>query len=160
METLCLQIQFPNLEDLKLTSVNLEKLWPDQITELSPCIKNLTTLIIDGCDNLSYLFAYSMIDCFAQLKKLEICYCKSIEEVIVTEGKDLLFPKLDTLKLKGLPKFVRFCTGNLINCPSLKVLSIENCPCLQSFVTSPSDVGTSSSGAIEVNSALFDEKVF
>ncbi|KAJ9159368.1 hypothetical protein P3X46_024877 [Hevea brasiliensis] len=160
----CSQIQFPNLTDLKLSSINVGKIWPNKLIGLSSCIERLTTLIIDGCGHLSYLFTSSMVGSLAQLKKLEICDCKSMEVVIIKEEGEMmskmLFPKLDTLKMKGLPKFIRFCIGNLIECPSMRVLWIENCPHLQTFISSSitKNLGITS-GAGQASATLFDEKV-
>ena len=82
-----MQITFPNLIDLKL---------PSYIQ------KTLTTLVIDGCENLSYLFTPSMIENLAHLKNLEICNCKSMKEVIAAEETttNILFPELEFLKVK------------------------------------------------------------
>ncbi|XP_043808127.1 uncharacterized protein LOC122722173 isoform X2 [Manihot esculenta] len=147
------KIRFPNLADMKLVGINVEMIWPCQHKALSPSIEKLTTLIVDGCGNLNFLFTSSIVGSLAQLKVLEICDCKSMEEVILAAGEGetmskILLPKLDSLKLKGLPKLVRFCIAKLIECPSLKVLKMENCPRLQAFVST------------QVNTALFDEKVW
>ncbi|XP_065853543.1 uncharacterized protein [Euphorbia lathyris] len=95
-----------------------------------------------------------MVKNLAQLEKLEISNCSSMREVIVTEEleEEILFPKLDLLKLKHLSKLERFCSGNLIRCPLLNVLRVESCPYLQTFVSSSmrNDVGITT---------LFDEKV-
>uniref|UniRef100_A0A2C9WFZ5 NB-ARC domain-containing protein n=1 Tax=Manihot esculenta TaxID=3983 RepID=A0A2C9WFZ5_MANES len=147
------KIRFPNLADMKLVGINVEMIWrPCQHKALSPSIEKLTTLIVDGCGNLNFLFTSSIVGSLAHLKVLEICDCKSMEEVILAAGEGetmskILLPKLDSLKLKGLPKLVRFCIAKLIECPSLKVLKMENCPRLQAFVST------------QVNTALFDEKV-
>uniref|UniRef100_A0A2C9WG31 AAA+ ATPase domain-containing protein n=1 Tax=Manihot esculenta TaxID=3983 RepID=A0A2C9WG31_MANES len=147
------KIRFPNLADMNLVGINVEMIWPCQHKALSPSIEKLTTLIVDGCGNLNFLFTSSIVGSLAQLKVLEICDCKSMEEVILAAGEGetmskILLPKLDSLKLKGLPKLVRFCTAKLIECPSLKVLKMGNCPRLQAFVST------------QANTSLFDEKVW
>ncbi|XP_043808039.1 disease resistance protein At4g27190 [Manihot esculenta] len=147
------KIRFPNLADMNLVGINVEMIWPCQHKALSPSIEKLTTLIVDGCGNLNFLFTSSIVGSLAHLKVLEICDCKSMEEVILAAGEGetmnkILLPKLDSLKLKGLPKLVRFCIAKLIECPSLKVLKMGNCPRLQTFVST------------QVNAALFDEKVW
>ncbi|KAF2294862.1 hypothetical protein GH714_024599 [Hevea brasiliensis] len=160
------KIGFPNLEDIKLCGINVKMIWPNQHIESSLYIEKLTTLIVDGCGNLNYLFTSSIVGSLAQLKTLEICECKSMEEVIIAEGEGemmskMLFPKLHSLKLKGLPRIVRFCTANLIECPSLKVLRVDNCPHLHAFLSTctSKNVGTSS-GVTQANATLFDEKVW
>ncbi|KDP23578.1 hypothetical protein JCGZ_23411 [Jatropha curcas] len=155
------KIQFPNLVDLKLASINVEKIWPSELTELSPWITNLTSLIIDTCENLSYLFTSSIVESLAKLINIEIRDCKSMKEVIVTNREEMksimLFPKLVSMKLKGLPSLRRFCTAKFIECPSLKVLWIENCPQLQAFISSSRRTYAGTSG--QANSTLFDEKI-
>ncbi|XP_065874261.1 uncharacterized protein [Euphorbia lathyris] len=144
------KIQFPNLVELKLSLINVEKIWHNHSIEFYPFDK-LTTFIVEGCGNFASVLTSSVVRSLAQLKKFEICDCKSMEEVIRTVGETekIIFPKLSYLKLKGLPKVVKFCSGNLIQCPSMEVLLIENCARLQTFV-SISDEDTST---------LFDEKV-
>ena len=84
---LFMQNTFSSLTDIKLSSIGVKKIWSSQLLlELSPCIqKTLTTLVIDGCEDLSHLLTPSMIENLAQLKNLEICNCKSMKEVIATE---------------------------------------------------------------------------
>eukprot|EP00257_Ricinus_communis_P022602 XP_015582379.1 uncharacterized protein LOC8285801 [Ricinus communis] len=152
--------QFPGLTDLKLSSISIEKIWSTRLMETSASIQNLTSLIVDDCGNLSYLFTNFMVKNFTHLKKLEISNCNFMEEVIVAQEledgmESKIFPKLDFLKLKCLPMFIRFCTSNLLECPSLKVLWIESCPLLQTFISPP----MSNNGAGQGRAALFDEKV-
>ena len=101
---LFMQITFPNLTDIKLSSIGVKKIWSSQLLlELSPCIqKTLTTLVIDGCEDLSHLLTPSMIENLAQLKNLEICNCKSMKEVIAAEvtTAKILFSELEFLKVK------------------------------------------------------------
>ncbi|KAB5529219.1 hypothetical protein DKX38_019300 [Salix brachista] len=140
-QKLCMQIEFPNLEDLKLSSIEVEKIWQDQPGELSCWFVRLTSLIVEGCRNLKYLFTTSMVESLAQLKRLELCDCVSLEEIIIKNGlgeeknvRGMMLPKLEFLKLKGLPNLTRFCTGHLIQCCFLQQLWIENCPALKKIV--------------------------
>ena len=112
-----------------------------------------------------------------QLKYLYIEDCKVMEEILLlTEdlGEEeiipkVLFPRLEVLILKDLPVLKRFCVGSNIKFPSLKVLEIEKCPKLESFIFKPvsSDM-TLSKELKEVNSEeisqiamqpLFNEEV-
>ncbi|WCJ43237.1 Disease resistance protein At4g27190 [Euphorbia peplus] len=148
------KIEFPNLINLMLLSTSVKNIWSNQLTDVSPCTKNLTSLIVDGCWNLGFIFTSSMVRNLAQLEKLEISNCSSLRAVVVSEDlqEEILFLKLDHLKLKQLPKLESFCSGNLIECPLLSVLRVESCPNLHSFVSSSirTDVGVT---------ALFDKKV-
>ncbi|KAF2298556.1 hypothetical protein GH714_024107 [Hevea brasiliensis] len=160
---LCMQITFPNLAELKLSSVSLEKIWSNQLTQLSP---RLTILEVDGCENLNYVFPSSVVESLAQLKRLEICNCKSVEEIIAPQrlGEEtvikILFPKLGLLKLSGLPKLTSFFSGNSIEFPSLKVLVIGHCAELRTFISISESTDVASSSEFgQVDSILFDEKL-
>uniref|UniRef100_A0A6N2LET3 Disease resistance protein At4g27190-like leucine-rich repeats domain-containing protein n=1 Tax=Salix viminalis TaxID=40686 RepID=A0A6N2LET3_SALVM len=158
------KIEFPNLEDLKLSSIEVEKIWQDQPGELSCWFVRLTSLIVEGCRNLKYLFTTSMVESLAQLKRLDICDCVSMEEIIIKNGlgeeENVRLPKLEFLKLKGLPNLTRFCTGHLIQCCFLQELWIEDCPALKTFISnSLSTDAVANNQFEETNSTLFDEKV-
>ncbi|KAJ6918356.1 disease resistance protein [Populus alba x Populus x berolinensis] len=107
-------ILFPNLEDLKLSSIKVEKIWHNQPAVQPPCVKNLASIVVESCSKLNYLLTSSMVESLAQLERLEIRNCESMEEIVVPEGigegKMMLFPKLLRLALIGLPKLTRFCT--------------------------------------------------
>ncbi|KAJ6694555.1 hypothetical protein OIU85_005255 [Salix viminalis] len=166
-QKLCMQIEFPNLEDLKLSSIEVEKIWPDQPGELSYRFVRLTSLIVEGCRNLKYLFTTSMVESLAQLKRLELCDCVSMEEIIIKNGlgeeenvRGMMLPKLEFLKLKGLPNLTRFCTGHLIQCCFLQELWIEDCPALKTFISNSLSTDAVANNQFgETNSTLFDEKV-
>ncbi|XP_050227624.1 uncharacterized protein LOC126677179 [Mercurialis annua] len=80
-----------------------------------------------------------MVTSLSHLKRIEIRDCKLIKEIILTEEtkkktSKILFPKLDSLSLDGLPKLSRFCSGHPIEFQSLKELDIISCHALTSFV--------------------------
>ncbi|XP_022747149.1 uncharacterized protein LOC111296924 isoform X3 [Durio zibethinus] len=92
-----------------------------------------------------------MVESFVQLKTLNIERCNELEEIIiVTEGlveeeermRKLVFPKLDRLKLRNLPKLKRFGFGNPIEFPSLTYLYIKGCPVLNTVHFDSTSVGT------------------
>ncbi|KAB5529267.1 hypothetical protein DKX38_019348 [Salix brachista] len=160
------KIEFPNLEDLKLSSIEVEKIWQDQPVELSYGFVRLTSLIVEGCRNLKYLFTTSMVESLAQLKRIELRDCVSMEEIIIKNGLGeeenvrVMLPKLEFLKLKGLPNLTRFCTGHLIQCCFLQQLWIEDCPALKTFISNSSSTDAVANNQFEeTNSTLFDEKV-
>ncbi|PNX87315.1 putative CC-NBS-LRR resistance protein [Trifolium pratense] len=75
------QVAFPNLDALKLSSLNLNKIWDDN--HQSMC--NLTSLIVESCAELKYLFLSTMVGSFKNLKHLEISNCPLMEEIIAKE---------------------------------------------------------------------------
>ncbi|KAH9688972.1 hypothetical protein KPL70_015286 [Citrus sinensis] len=134
------KVAFPNLETLKLSAINSETIWHNQLPAMSSCIQNLTRLIVHGCNNLKFLFSTSLVRSFVQLQHLEIRKCMDLEgivfpeEMIEEERKDIVFPQLNFLKMKDLAKLTRFCSGNCIELPSLKQLRMAKCPELKAFI--------------------------
>uniref|UniRef100_A0A6N2MH75 AAA+ ATPase domain-containing protein n=1 Tax=Salix viminalis TaxID=40686 RepID=A0A6N2MH75_SALVM len=107
----------PKMKTFSLGILSTPKLRKDQPGELSYGFVRLTSLIVEGCRNLKYLFTTSMVESLAQLKRLELCDCVSMEEIIIKNGlgeeanaRGTMLPKLEALKLKGLPNLTRFCT--------------------------------------------------
>ena len=97
-----------------------------------------------------------MANSVVQLKLLEIIDCKLMEAVIVEEEKGssvVLFPNLQDLTLRNLPKLARFCyvNRNLIDpCSSLE----------QNMTASEECSGMDSKENLQANiQPLFDEKV-
>ncbi|KAL4378410.1 hypothetical protein GQ457_02G040550 [Hibiscus cannabinus] len=129
---------FPKLEKLKLSSISIERIWVPQ----DFCsTQNLTSLIIEGCTNLKHVLSDSMALHLRQLKCLEISECKCIREIIsmseASRNKVLLicFPRLKSLKFKGLGKLIGFCHEDYtVEFPALKIIEIENCPELKGFI--------------------------
>jgi len=166
-QNMCMQILLPNLEDLLLSSIKVEKMWHDQPAVQPPCVKNLASIAVESCSNLNYLLTSSMVQSLAQLKRLEICNCESMEEIVVPEGigegkmmSKMLFPELLSIVLVRLPKLTRFCTTNLLECHSLKVLMVGNCPELKEFISIPSSADVPAmSKPDNTKSAFFDDKV-
>ncbi|GKV53377.1 hypothetical protein SLEP1_g59908, partial [Rubroshorea leprosula] len=96
-------------------------------------------LIIQGCDNLEYLFSSSIARGLVMLGQVEIRECKRMRKIIVTENaeekENLIFPQLNFLLLKDLQNIVGFYSGNcIVEFPSLKQLQLLNCPKLEGFI--------------------------
>ncbi|GKV46148.1 hypothetical protein SLEP1_g53156 [Rubroshorea leprosula] len=113
------QVEFPNLEFLRLSSLNSKQIWHIS-SEQTASVKNLKKLFVEDCGNLEYLLRSSMIKSFEQLRELKIFDCKMMEGIIKEEERmcEIFFPKLDTLELEDLPKLTRF--------KCLSAASIEN----------------------------------
>ncbi|KAA8539115.1 hypothetical protein F0562_025807 [Nyssa sinensis] len=109
------KVLFPTLENVTLTGLNkMRKIWHRQLP----------------------------VENFYRLKCLEIRDCDLVEKVCEVEGDDdeedavntLIFSKLRTLKLENLQEFVGIYTT--IEWPSLKILTIKNCPKITTFPNS------------------------
>jgi len=147
---LLLQLKELRLESLgELVSIGLENSWTEpfvrnietfeviscsSLENLVTCtvsFSNLICLKVENCDNLSYLFTSSTAKSLAQLQRMEIIWCKSIEEIVSKEGDvsdedEIIFWQLSCLNLDNLWNLRSFYRGSL-NFPSLKELSIAHC---------------------------------
>ncbi|GLT87870.1 hypothetical protein SLE2022_059270 [Rubroshorea leprosula] len=131
------KVVLPNLEELQLHWMNVNIEWHTSITSL--CVEKLKKLIIQGCDNLEYLFLSSIARGLVMLNQVEIRECKRMREIIITENaeekENLIFPQLNFLLLKDLQNIVGFYSGNcIVEFPSLKQLQVLNCPELEGFI--------------------------
>jgi hypothetical protein len=148
------QVVFPNLKSLKLSSVGLEDTQHNQhgatkslwLLENMSRFQNLLQLEVQGSNNIKYLLSYSTARCLVQLKYLHILKCEVMEEILVTEVaeetiSEVLFPLLDSLHLKELPILKRLCKGSNIKFPALKELVIEHCPNFKTFISKPTILG-------------------
>ena len=159
------QVVFPKLEVLKLSSVPFNKFWDGQLPARLCWIQNLTSLTVEGCDGLTFLCSSSMsTNLFVQLKTLEIRRCQNMAEIILTEeyGDQVkntvkMFPKLEFLKLEALGNLEKFCTSaSYIEFPRLRYLIIDGTPKLGPFIVDP----IMSKNVIDsAGHHLFDEKV-
>ncbi|GAY54355.1 hypothetical protein CUMW_156120, partial [Citrus unshiu] len=129
------KVIFPNLEKLKLSSINIEKIWHDQYPlMLNSCSQNLTNLTVETCSHLKFLFPYSMVDSLVRLQQLEIRKCESMEAVIDTTDIEI----------------------NSVEFPSLHHLRIVDCPNLRSFIS----INSSEEKILHTDTQpLFDEKL-
>ncbi|CAN6721747.1 unnamed protein product [Malus baccata var. baccata] len=106
-------------------------------------LPNLTSLEVHRCNLLTFVLSSSMARNLAQLQKLEIARCESMEEIISTkeygeEKTDVMFCKLQHLELGYLPELSRFCSASCnVQFPSLEGLEIRNCEKLKGFVFDP-----------------------
>ena len=146
---------FPNLETLELSSIHSEEILPQnqhrasssfKLTNIQtdPRFQNLRNLKVIGSANLKYLLSSSTARFMVQLKFLDIEKCKVMEEIILIEdlrqeqtSPMVFFPQLEYLFLKDLPVLKRFCVGSNVRFPYLKLLQIEQCPKLESFIFKP-----------------------
>ncbi|KAH9688191.1 Disease resistance protein [Citrus sinensis] len=106
------KVTLPNLENLELHSINVERIWQNQVAGMS-CVSS-----------------------FVRLQRIEIEKCRVLEELIVMDNQEerknntVIFPQLQYLKMYDLEKLTSFCTGDLdiLEFPSLKELRISRCP--------------------------------
>lgn len=114
----------------------------DQLQEAS-YMQNLIFLCISMCQNLEHLFSLTMARSLVQLRTLIVEECGSIKEIsVIREAREeespketILFSKLERLELHSLSN-LGSCSGAkhlAIQCPSLKILRISQCPKLKTL---------------------------
>ncbi|RHN79198.1 putative P-loop containing nucleoside triphosphate hydrolase, leucine-rich repeat domain, L [Medicago truncatula] len=120
------QVEFPYLDTLKLSSLlNLNQIWDDN--HQSMC--NLTSLIVDKCVGLKYLFPSTLVESFMNLKHLEISNCHMMEEIIAKKErnhalKEVQFLKLEKIILKDMNNLKTIWHHQF---ETLKILEVNNC---------------------------------
>ncbi|KAI9112297.1 hypothetical protein K1719_016820 [Acacia pycnantha] len=124
------KVGFSSLETLKLSSVNLEKIWDDGDLCAANCFHNLANLIVEDCRSLKHLFSSSVVGSLLKLKHLEISKCEMMEEIIAPKGinittlEEVRLSKLETMvitDMKSLKKVWHF------QFEGLKSLEVSNC---------------------------------
>ncbi|KAM3288827.1 hypothetical protein P3S67_022257 [Capsicum chacoense] len=138
----CFQVSCPNLEKLELEEANsITALCSHQLP--TAYFSKLVTLKVENCGKLRNLMSPSVARGLLNLYKLWIISCQSMEEVITKEeqqGEEImcnepLFPRLEDLYHKDLPKLVHFIlTKHAIVFPFLKEVDIRDCPEMKTFV--------------------------
>ncbi|GKV43156.1 hypothetical protein SLEP1_g50487 [Rubroshorea leprosula] len=98
----------------------------------------LCSLEICNCGNLRYLLTLSMSLSLVSLKKMTVQNCELLEQVISEEGAslkdDIVFTKLKSLELKGLPRLEGFCLAHYnFEFTSLEDVIVMTCPYMMTF---------------------------
>ncbi|CAJ2632646.1 unnamed protein product [Trifolium pratense] len=122
------QVAFPDLTTLKLSSLNLDKIWNDN----QHSMYNLSVLIVENCGQLKYLFSSTMVETFVNLKRVEISKCNLMNEIIATERRndvtialnEVPFPKLETIVVKDMENLKTVWHYQF---DTVKTLEVENC---------------------------------
>ncbi|KAH7553365.1 hypothetical protein JRO89_XS12G0002600 [Xanthoceras sorbifolium] len=144
-------IVFENLTNLDVSNCeNLKALVPSSVS-----LQKLMTLTVQSCNGLMNLLTLSSAKTLVQLESLDIECCKLVEEIITdkedeetktAEGEidvsidKIAFRMLDSIILESLPSLKSFYSGsNTLECPSLKTISIKECPKMNTLVF-PKDI--------------------
>ncbi|KAJ1434234.1 P-loop containing nucleoside triphosphate hydrolase [Sesbania bispinosa] len=137
------KVGMPHLETLKLSKINSWKLWDDNLQGHS-CIQNLTSLKIDKCGNIAYIFSSLVARELVNLQYLEISNCQMLKEIFVFDGKSgnlpsaheplsnkdvrtvfnsVIFPNLETLIISHMDQLESNLETMIVtNCPVLEVV--------------------------------------
>ncbi|KAL3009004.1 hypothetical protein AAZX31_07G062300 [Glycine max] len=134
LENSWIQPLLGNLETLEVIGCSsLKDLVPSTVS-----FSNLKYLKVESCNSMLYLFTSSTAKSLTRLKRMEIEWCDSIEEVVSKKGgesheDEIIFPQLNCLKLVGLPKLRSFYKGSLLSFPSLEELSVIYCEWMETL---------------------------
>ncbi|XLT62765.1 hypothetical protein HN873_019289 [Arachis hypogaea] len=128
-----MMVTFTHLVSLQLFGLpNLENFCSFAINgkQEGRVIPNLTSLHMSKCDRIKILFSFST---FGRLQNLRVSNCKNIEEIVSkdninTSEDKVMFPKLEKLSLKSLPKLKAFCQVSYsFELSSLQEVMIKDC---------------------------------
>ncbi|GMI65083.1 hypothetical protein like AT4G27190 [Hibiscus trionum] len=144
------KVILPALEELEIQGIdNLERLWPNQLSQHS--FSKLTSIVLHGCRKLLHVFPSSMLTRLQGLNTLRIWSCESLEEIIFeshSQEEDssssamqshspqpiqsdvitFAFPNLTFLFLFDLPNLKGICHKMRTTIwPSLKEMTVSGC---------------------------------
>ncbi|KOM29494.1 hypothetical protein LR48_Vigan707s002600 [Vigna angularis] len=126
------QVEIPNLESLNLCSLNIHKIWSDQLSS-SFCFQSLIKLVVKDCDKLTYLCSLSVASSLKKLKSLIISECPIMEKIFETKennaDKVCVFPKLEEIHLSKMRRLrdIWHTKVNIDSFSSLISVNIEEC---------------------------------
>ncbi|CAL5422520.1 unnamed protein product [Camellia sinensis] len=108
-ETLITQLSTLTLKYLpKLTHI-----WKN-ISQQTHCFENLSSLGVQHCDNLRYIFTISMANVLVNLQNLTVEHCEKVEKIVTRENEEEIFSQeIDYVYLLNLPSLV--CFGPDVN---------------------------------------------
>ncbi|KAK2441515.1 hypothetical protein QL285_012805 [Trifolium repens] len=152
------QVAFPNLETLKLSFLNLNKIWNDNHHSMS----NLTSLIVESCAELKYLFSSTMVGSFKNLKHLEISNCPLMEEIIAKEERnneteEIHFFKLEKITLKDMDNLKTIWHRQF---ETVKMLQVSNCKKIVAVFPSSIQKTYNKLEMLEVTNCALVEEIF
>ncbi|KAL5066893.1 hypothetical protein RYX36_017780, partial [Vicia faba] len=150
------QVAFPNLDTLKLSSLNLSKIWDDYF------MYNLTSLIVESCGGLKYLFSSTVVESFKNLKHLKISNCPLMEEIISKEEgnnplNEVPFLKLEKIILKDMDNLKTIWHHQF---GSLKSLHVSNCKRIVVIFPSSMQKTYNKLEMLEVTNCALVEEIF
>ncbi|KAL3738751.1 hypothetical protein ACJRO7_020166 [Eucalyptus globulus] len=139
------KVLFPNLEELKLSSMcQLQRIWHNQLQGQSFC--KLASLTVEFCENLSHVFPSNSIDWLQSLNKIEVVGCPSLEALFesisltsVERPKKLVLYALKKLKLLNLPRLRDILKSNCkvtLVFPNLMEVNVRRCHTLSHLFSS------------------------
>ncbi|KAJ7954282.1 Disease resistance protein [Quillaja saponaria] len=146
------KVSFPNLETLKLSSINFENIWDDRVSTTRIQIQSLKSLTVENCNNIKCLFSSTMARSLPELKNLAISKCQMMEQILIMEerlddpcfkfNEEDVFPKLETVQISNMDNLKGIWQHHEFNGPNsfgnMKEMIVETCKKLSTIL--PSDM--------------------
>ncbi|XP_050110250.1 probable disease resistance protein At4g27220 isoform X2 [Malus sylvestris] len=132
---------FPHLRNLNIFYCSFTHLWKN-IPSRFQGFQNLRYLNIEGCSCLEYVFSHLIARELLNLEEVTISGCPDKETIVrITEENEeeatkymISFPKLNTFKLKDLPRLTSLCPeGFTFLWSSTKNMHVERCEKLKTL---------------------------
>ncbi|GMP85092.1 hypothetical protein CsSME_00038386 [Camellia sinensis var. sinensis] len=117
------------LSELKLKYLTkLTHIWKN-ISQQTHCFKNLSSLRVQHCDNLRYIFTISMANVLVNLQLLTVEHCEKVEKIVIRENEEEIFSQdIYRVSLINLPRLVCFGPDvNDIEIPAEETI-VSRCP--------------------------------
>ncbi|XP_027341017.1 uncharacterized protein LOC113854294 [Abrus precatorius] len=126
----------PQLKTLTLSNLKcLTYIWNKE--PQVPFFPNLVSLNIVHCGSLKSLFSCSATKNLSKLKLLKLCNCEKMEKILSNDKEEnvsIIFPEVECLVLKDLPKLISFCQlSGTIDWPKLQKVRVSNIPSMKTF---------------------------
>ncbi|CAL5423718.1 unnamed protein product [Camellia sinensis] len=102
------------LIELKLKYLpKLTHIWKN-ISQQTHCFENLSSLRVEHCDNVRYIFTISMANVLVNLQNLTVEHCENVEKIVTKENEEEIFSQeINSVNLLNLPSLV--CFGPDVN---------------------------------------------
>ncbi|XP_038696084.1 probable disease resistance protein At4g27220 [Tripterygium wilfordii] len=109
------KVKLPTIETLHIWSVNLKRIWHNELPPESFC--KLGYLWLLGCGNVLHIFPSNMLTRLQNLRKLKIENCKSMDMIFDLEGSNAL-----EINITKAPIFRKLESITISYCPSVRYI--------------------------------------
>ncbi|GLU24217.1 hypothetical protein SLE2022_401690 [Rubroshorea leprosula] len=121
-----------NLSKLQHLVVSSEKKFKLEKIETWGKLQNLEKLHLCNLDKIKKLFSVRWLGYLQKLQTIKVTACQQLEEIIGFDsegGEKVTLPKLESLKLLGLPQLKSIYSGSntVLICDSIKKIEIDGC---------------------------------
>ncbi|GKV02419.1 hypothetical protein SLEP1_g14856 [Rubroshorea leprosula] len=133
------KVGYYGLENLKISESELLdqailEIWNNRNPREILPFRKLKSLEVSNYSNWRYLSTTSMALGLVSLQDLKVSNCATLEHVIIGDGADGVFPKLNSINLESCSNLKSFYEGSsMLKLPSLKQITVANCAAMVTF---------------------------